>query len=585
MLRLRLFALLSITLLAVVTHVAPSQSPEPSGRTRAFQVLDLLESFTVPTPPPIGRVLHLHEESSGLLPILSELDEAGGDEAPPTLFSVADRGPLRDADQLVDHVRNMIGKDTCEREVQWMLVQNGILYVAAPTAILDQVDRIVRNLRPAFAPRFQLDYVLFRPDDEDSRSGTSRLTVESADKLLAQLESGTAGTILYRARAQQRVGDGFRFGEETIDGFQPDVDAEIAQAAAIAEPRMLLLQLGHTLMGQSMLATDGQRIGLFLIFTRRGFARPPEPLDLVVNGIRVERARVRTVQSGFSILMPGDGAALFHPGGWFEPNLAFLLVARRLDRAPGSVASREVLPVGFVTSRAFTGLPDGLSGVSTMPIDREFILEHALSIGCNGGDENGLRISHHPDVVTVSGDPMAVSRTARFVRSAASRAERCYQVEIIREVKLPGEPGSDWRPAGRTAIPIVARRLSFAILGAEETDVVGHDVEVAQKSKTYDPVVRSVFDGTQVVVAVEPAGDFCRVTVALLSQVADPSRLVLPASPDTGPAWIRRIRHAIFRRTMLMTLGTTHLLGDIPTAAGEKGVPRRERLRLRILKL
>jgi hypothetical protein len=116
--------------------------------------------------------------------------------------------------------------------------------------------------------------------------------------------------------------------------------------------------------------------------------------------------------------------------------------------------------------------------------------------------------------------------------------------------------------------------------------VVGHDVEVAQKSKIYDPVVQAVFDGTQAVVAIEPEAGVCRVTIALLHQVAGPTRLVPPPSPDLGPFWIPTTRHAIFRRTMLMTPGTTHLLGDIPSVNRSGEAPDdRARLSIRIVEL
>jgi hypothetical protein len=444
MVRLRLLALVAIPLLAGAARLAAAQEPASPIEVRAYPVLELLDPYAEPAPPPVGRVLAcLSDESWPSFESWPDLEPNGyGDDPAPTLFSVPEHGPVRHADRLIDHLRESLGRETCEREVAWMEVRGGVLYVAASPTILEQTDRLVRGLRPKFAPRFQFDYALFRADARTHPGKPSRLTVAEADALLDRLASGEGGTVLYRARAQTRAGDGFQFGEGAIRPFQSDLDAEIAEAAATVEPRVSRLALGHDLTGQSMLASDGRGLGLFGLLTRRRFDGPPQPLDLVASGFRLERARIRTVQAAFSILLPADGAVVLRPGGWLEADLAVLLVVRRLDEAPRDGGSPTVIPVGCLTSPAFTGTPGGLSGVTTLPTDGEFLIDRALTIGRTGTGEEALRVVSHTHLAVFSGDPEAVRRSVAFVRTVADRTERSYCVELVRQVRAGDGPGS-----------------------------------------------------------------------------------------------------------------------------------------------
>jgi hypothetical protein len=584
MVRLCSCVFLAIPLLAGTARFAASQSPQSESPpvVRAYPVLDLLEPYGVPTPPPVGRLL----VSQNLGPWLSmdrwTFIDRDVDDGPPTLFARSDQGPFRDADQILEYLRDRIGKETWGREVAWMEINNGILYVSGSPAVLDRLESLVRALRPSFAPRSQFDYVLFRSCEEKDPSTTSVIPLAEADDLIQRLSKGQGGSILYHARAQKRAGDGFQFGAGTTHGFLSDVDAEIAQAASIVEPVVCRLPLGHDLTAQSMVTTDEYGLALFGLFTGRTLVGSPEPLDLIVNGIRLERVRVRTIQSGFSIRLPDHGAVLYRPGGWSEPDLTVLFVVRRLDDVSPGEPSRRVVPIGCLTSPVFTGSPGCVGGLDTTPVDREFLLDKALSIGCGDKHEEALDISGQTHLAVITGDPEAVHRSVEFIRTVANHTERGYLVEIIRETRARDATGSNWQPAGHIVVPCIARRLGFVTLGDEETIVVDHDVEVAQKAKLYDPVVQSVFDGIQAVVSIEPVGDVCRVRLALLYQKRDDARPVAPPSPDVGPIAIPRIHHVIFRRTMFMTPGSTHLLGDIPATDLAGDVSHRARIRLRV---
>jgi len=543
---------------------ATAQIPDPTSRVRTDLVLDLLDAFETPSSPPMGRVLATISGGPWLDLERWQLFDRDSDQDAPTLFVTDKYGPFRDADSLLGQLRALIGEETWERDFECMVVRNGIMYTKSTQEHLDAAGDLIERLRAALAPRFQFDYALIRTPVIADEPDRCRLSVNEAEAFLERASRSSGSSLLFEARAQKRAGDGFRFGEHETNGFLLDVDAEIAQEAAIVEPVVMQVPLGHDLSVQTLLAPDGRSLALFGLFTQRHASRSPEAVDLVVGRIRIEQAQIRTLQTAFSLALPGEGGVLLRPGGGADPELALLLIVRRLDPPARLPVSNAVIHTGLFTSPLFTGPSQGLSGVATLPVGGEFILDTALEHGRGTRGEEVLRCARHPLSAVLSGEPSAVEAAAALLQGLTRDRGRAFRIEIIRERRRTDDSGSTWQPFGRLVIPCLADRLAFGMVGTEETHVTDHDVEVAQSAKSYDPVVRACFDGVQAVASVTPAGPVCRVTIALLDQCMAGTRCVPSVSPDVGPVWIPRTRDVIIRRTMLMTPGTTHLLGDGP---------------------
>ncbi len=162
--------------------------------------------------------------------------------------------------------------------------------------------------------------------------------------------------------------------------------------------------------------------------------------------------------------------------------------------------------------------------------------------------------------------------------------DRSFVVEFERQVR-PADGTGEWRAFGAPIrVPCLGRRTGYALSGSEQSYVADYNVEIAQSSSVADPVVQSVFDGTQVIASVHPTDESCRVRFALVDSALNHFRQVAAAAEGVGSIECADVVGTEFDRVVMIKPGETMELGEGPIRFLEGG-QFRSRLRLKLTEI
>ncbi len=456
------------------------------------------------------------------------------------------------------------------------------IMVSQTPEIMKEVETCLRVLQRAFRPRFTLEAALFLAPSTPEDRAFQALDPNRGEALFREVEEGRYGRLLSLAKGDCLAYDSLFLGKARSFPLVPDLDVELAQKAFIADPqtRVLKLRQGLALSVFPSPLEDHTEVAGLVIFQEP--KAPPEGMGLQTRKPRMflERARIENLQVKFTVSFQDRLALLLAPGGWKRPHLRVLLLAKRLDPYPdfpegkvlfkthGRIASLRLDAENFQTWESTFPDPD-----ETCDILQDL-------------EPKSLETFNGPWGTLLKGPKPLVTQAGNLVKSLYQDFQRKFRLEVIRE-KTPAEPYGDeertWTPLGLpTVIPCLGGDLAFALLGEEENYVSDYDVAIAAKAEVANPVVNGTFDGSQVLVRVDPAGEVCSVKLSLLEQSllgfrripsAEISRIGTIQAPD--------LRWTCWNRRFLMRPGETRSLGfGPPRRIGGRLYKTRVRIRL-----
>jgi hypothetical protein len=417
--------------------------------------------------------------------------------------------------------------------------------------------------------------VVYELGEGEQDGASSTLSLGVAEKLYERVTTGQFGRRIHASQAESRLGDTFLLGPFSRDGILNDLDVEIAQESAIADPVVEKLLLGHALNVTPVFCPDGRDLALFCLFTSRRDLENVRSVDLGSRQLSsLELGRLRQSQSAFSFRLPGEGGVVLRPGGAEWPGLRMLLTVRRLDPWPQPDPERAVISHGVLTSPVLICEEDGLAGIRYDPVSSDEIMDLMKAVLQKHGDDYVCRANDA--FMLVNGKPEAVKAAAGLVQFLARSNRRSFRVEIIREMQPVEATKDEWKPLGNPIeILCLGNRIGFAQTGVEHLFVGDHDVEVASKARIGDPITSSCFDGVQVVAGIDPQADGLRLQLAILDRSVLGFRTLPTGSPEIGPCQAPRLSEVVIRRTVTCNPGETRWLGDgAVRKVGDRGLQR-----------
>lgn len=573
----------------VVGGKAAAATKQDLEELRVFATEEIVQPYQDPYYPPFGRLfgrIAWEQVATDSPRALWPLDGADGEEVIRTLFPLHEerRGPL-EPDELLELLRQQT-VDAWERDGTWIQVSDySRLTALNARSVLDGLASRLQQLRLELVPRYDFRFVLYALTPGESDGTSTTLSLADAEALHQRVATGQLGRRLHVSRAASRIGDTLQFGAFHRGGLQSDLNVEVAQESAIADPVVQKLLLGNGLNVTAMLCPNGKDLALFGLFTSRRDPEEVRSLDLGSRQLNsIEVGRFGQCQSAFTVRLPGEGGIVLRPGGSEWPGLRMLLVVRRLDPWPRPDEGRAVIHHGVLTSPVLTSDEDGLAGIGFRPVQCDEIMEMIRSVFEKHGDD--FQCESTDAFLLVSGPPEAVKAGAGLARFLGRGHRRSFRIEIVREMQPAKASKDEWEPLGAPIeVLCLGSRIGFAEAGREQLFVGDHDVEVASKSKIGDPITSSCFDGVQVVAGVEPQADGLRVRLALLDRSLLGFRTLPIGSPDVGPSQTPRMQEVVLRRTVTCKPGETRALGDGAVRLLDGGGRCRTRLSMRLTEL
>jgi hypothetical protein len=341
-----------------------------------------------------------------------------------------------------------------------------------------------------------------------------------------------------------------RAGRET--SFVADYDVEVAQDSAIAAPLIRELREGLDLQAVVGQAADGRLILRFGC-TRSALA---EPLATrTVGSEKVGDVQLPKVRSSIVVAsgLVEDGGAVVarHDGGLGS---GVLVRVQRKDRGPATAPAGEqqiVFADDLLSHRLRVPVPRTRSPRpedGEPPADME--IPHTLEplpdppepiskdtfvdlIRAGAREESGMHFELVGSRVYVRAPEEKIARVREIVTALGKSFSRNVAVEFrIGKTDLSGqalakpEDLAAKLPA-QASVTASASDQFLVAAGLEQSALLGHDVEIAEKSKIADPRVGPLFDGYVISgVVSSPGGD--RIELAL--EVSHDEILPMPAA-------------------------------------------------------
>ncbi len=446
---------------------------------------------------------------------------------------------------------------------------------------MKKIEEFLRTLQQGLRPRYSFKAVLFLAPDNRTDKPFQVMDPIRGEAIFQDLENGRLGRVLYIARGNCMAWDSIFLGKTRSVSFVPDLEVEIAQKASIANPetRTLKLNQGLALAPKPSLKGEATEISGLVIFQEPKTSPKAMGLQTTRPRMIIEKAKIENLQMEFSLSFKDRLALLLAPGGWRRPNLRVLLLAKRLDPAPDFPEGRAILSPFCISTSFAAGFFEN-RWIPSYP-SWEFFLELL-----NGDKFDRLKYLQINTGIFLKGPKEALNRAISLAESIYKEFQRKFRLEVIRE-KIPVEPygleENDWTPLGLpTVIPCLGGRSAFALLGEEENYVSDYDGEVAAKTEISDPQVKRTFDGSQVLVRVDPAGEVCAVKLDILEQSLLGFRRI-PSAEITKCGTIEApdLRWVHWNRRYLMRPGETRLLGfGPPRRVGDRLYRTRVSIRL-----
>ncbi|MFQ5504752.1 MAG: hypothetical protein ACE5F1_08160 [Planctomycetota bacterium] len=564
-----------------------AEPPKVQGgmELRVFPVHSLVGAYRRDSLPPFGRLLErvswdrrLHEEQRAWM----------RDDPPRSSdwFSADDSPPMA-GDVLVELIVKHFGDRGFDAGKGRVFYHDRSVVAVQKAGLLDEIRGFLERMRLQVAPRIRYEYLLFegkRSQAGGVAAGKYLLNGDAARALAARVRSGDLGGLIHESSAVGRPGDLVHLGELNRVVTQLDLNVEVANESSIADPIPRSLILGQGIGLQSVVCPDGRSLALFGLFTRRAVRGKVQTHDLVAKGLgMVEKVDIEELQSAFSLRLGEDGGVLLRPG-----RFTVLLLVTRLDPVPDMPSGEALLQTGLLASNSMTLEEMGLCGIEQKaPMEPDLLFETVRSLALDPEEEGSkLEIRVGSSHMLLFAEQQRISAARALLAYLSKDKLRGYVVELRREARPRDDESTGWQRLGPdVAIPCLGGRLGFAMDGREESFIGDYDVEIAQKQAIADPVPSSAWDGAQLVAAVDPVGEGCRVRIALLDRSLLELRRIQAGAPELGPISAPDSREVTMQRAFSMKPGETRVLGDGPDREIE-GLGRcRTRLTLRLEEL
>ncbi len=437
--------------------------------------------------------------------------------------------------------------------------------VSQTPEILREVESCLEALRRTLRPRFSFRAALFLAPPDGGAPPFQALDPRRGDTLFKEVSEGRYGKLLALSRGNCLAFDSLFLGKTRSLTFLSDLDVEVASKSVIADPKMksLLLRQGVGVAPFPSPLGDKTELACFLVY--QAPLAEPRGVGLQVEEPRMvlEKARIENIQAEFTVGFKDRLALLLAPGSWEEPHLRLLLLAKRLDPYPEFPGGVFAFPkMGAATTTGWGAeVPDLWSSAH---LDKGLLPQIF-----RGLDQGACKVLTQPHILFLKGPQRLVEKARDVAGKILGGFERSFRFQVARE-KTPAEPYADeereWTPLGTpTVVPCLGGRAGFAFLGREETYVADFNAEIAQKAQVAVPVVAGVFDGSQVLVRVDPAGDVCSVKVDILEQRLEGFRRIPSAeTKKNGTIQAPRLEWSHWAETFCMRPGETRFLGYGP---------------------
>ncbi len=438
------------------------------------------------------------------------------------------------------------------------------IMVSQTPEAMKKIEEYLRTLQQGLRPRYSFKAVLFLAPRNRTDKPFQVLDPTRGEAIFQEIENGRFGRVLHIARGNCMAWDSIFLGKTRSVSFIPDLEVEIAQKASIANPetRTLKLNQGLALAPTPSFRCNATEISGLVIFQEPKASPKAMGLQTIRPRMIIEKARIENLQMEFSLSFKDRLALLMAPGGWRRPNLRVLLLAKRLDPTPDFPEGRAILSPIYTSTSFSVGFFDNKWASSYPSCD--FFLDIL-----KGDKFDRLNFLQMNTGIFLKGPKEVLNRAISLAESIYKGFQRKFRMEVIRE-KIPVEPygveEKDWTLLGLpTVIPCLGGRSAFVLLGEEENYVSDYDEEVAAKTEISDPQVKRTFDGSQILVRVDPAGEVCAVKLDILEQSLLGFRRI-PSAEITKCGTIEApdLRWVHWNRRYLMRPGETRLLGFGP---------------------
>ena len=486
--------------------------------------------------------------------------------------------PFLPSDTLLGDLMAWTGREPWDKEGAFLQeLGNGsrLLACQVPEFMKMAADALA-GLREVLRPRVSYRMALYLEGGPPPLQPLQVMDPARGETLFRQVTEGRMGRLLYTSSGRGKAHDSLFLGRTRVFSFLKDLEVEVAQGASISDPQMGSFELRRGVRLTALPSLTGSRMELFGLFFFQELAGGPIGMGLQTGKPRMfmERARVENFQTGFATLFTDRLALLLAPGGWKKPHLRLLLLVKRLDPYPSLPEGMLFVNTGKDQESLFSNgaFPErNLEGKnlnleewapSYPSLENLVELLKALQPG-------SLDVENGPFHILVKGPKNLVEKAKKLTEMLYKGYKRRFHFEVFREIS-PADPMSEeersWLPlAPPTEIPCLGGRTAFAFQGREESFVKDMDVEIAQKAATCNPIVEGCFDGSQVLVRVEPAGDQCSVKLDLLeASVLGIRRIASAENTNIGTIQAPDLRVVRWKETFYMKPGEVRSLGYGP---------------------
>lgn len=474
-------------------------------------------------------------------------------------------------DELLEFLRSAVKDQDAD-----ITISGGQVFVKGPPAAQDKVAALVSHLSRMLLQEATVEVYVLSGGPETQ---TGVLTAADAERLVAAKSPPVA-----LARTSILLGQPARVRAEKAIRFVSDYSVEVADSAAIADPVIRVIEEGldfRTTVGQ---AADGR------LLVRFGCSRAALAEALATRAVGspklgdIQLPKVRsTMVTGSGLIEDGGALVVRHDGGLGS---AMLVRVRRASPPPvaSGVEHQVIFADDLLARRVHIPVP-GIRVPSRAVEDDQAMAREAAEYGAEFGAEEGAMTREQLDdflkaalgegvgaaYQTVGtrlharGNDEKIGRIRETIADLAKRISKNVVVDLrMGKIDLAGRPlpgNADDLVAKLSTSASVVTRMSDQFLiaaGLEQTAIIDHDVEIAQKSQIADPIVAVLFDGYVVSgVASAPAPD--RIELALDLQLQEVLPLSSTAFPlraeNVGPVDLPQIEAAGGRYRLLLEPG------------------------------
>lgn len=568
--------LLGITCLP---HVDPVQDPVPALRAEVLAATSLHGDGLAAKPAPTKLANGKEFRSIDVSDLIGQLGNAplpsvrlalqSGDVDLDLLSNISSKWLFRDRpsylmeqDRLKDLIRSTIEPKSWDEDDVSIASVGTALELIHETAVLDEIESFLENLRLSLAPRLRLRCIAWKPAP-GSDVKTAKLTSASAGTFVAKLLAGDLGNVVYDSQSECRSGSREHFSLANSVSYQGDLACEVAEGTSIYDPTIRTVHTGQEFWVQPLVDSAQRGVYLYGLFRTRNIA------DIAVRefprlGASLELAKCKQGATVFSAWLKGGGAIVTRSGSY-----GLTVMVERIDPRPQPRQGFRALASGASFHGNLGELTGTTSDETAFSIgyrkpEIDHVIEQTRAVA-QLGDQDGESVDSTGWGLLMAGGEGKLAIAQNFLVAQQRRDQRNFVIELRTEWNPATIGPARWESRGAPLeLVCTSRHVAVAMQGMQQDYVADSNVEIAQKESITDPVIRSIFTGSQALVSVAPAGDALRVEIATLGRSLLDMRAVRSSSAKSNGLDCPKSSDVFYTRKLRVEAGKDVVLGTGP---------------------